>query len=47
MIGVLRADASTTGLFQTALAMTCCKEHCEVEKDMNIINLKQLKKEVI
>lgn len=40
MICVLSADPSTTGIFQ-------CKEHCEIEKDMNIINLKQLKKGVI
>lgn len=47
MICVLSTDASTTGVFQTVLAFICCKEHCEIEKDMNIINLKQLKKEVI
>jgi len=43
----LSTDASTTGIFQTVLAVTCCKQHCEIEIGMNIINLKQLKKEVI
>lgn len=47
MICVLSAVASTTGVFQTVLAFTRCKERCEIEKDMNILNLKQLKKEVV
>lgn len=47
MICVLSADGSTTGIIQTVIVFACCKEHCEIEEDMNIINLKQLKKEVI